>query len=218
MTEDDAFVAAILASPGDDGLRLVYADWLEEHGGAPARVEFIRVQVELAQLEADKKENCTPRWCELSRREKELLGTNDGHYWLELAPGLLADCVLRRGFVADVETTTQHWLQYGPGIVRAHPVEKLVLSDLNHAQFIEGPLLKVRDIERKAHWRWHDNEYRHYIANLGLNTETTINFVRRMTLIETIHQGTYHRYWTSITEMVAEVFDHALDWARNCKD
>lgn len=32
MTDDEAFVRAIVASPADDAPRLVYADWLEERG------------------------------------------------------------------------------------------------------------------------------------------------------------------------------------------
>jgi uncharacterized protein (TIGR02996 family) len=35
---------AILDSPGDDAVRLVYADWLEDHG-EPDRAEFIRLQL-----------------------------------------------------------------------------------------------------------------------------------------------------------------------------
>ena len=32
MGDDEAFLAAILASPGDEAPELVYADWLEERG------------------------------------------------------------------------------------------------------------------------------------------------------------------------------------------
>jgi uncharacterized protein (TIGR02996 family) len=49
-TDQAAFLDAIRAEPADDTPRLVYADWLEEHGGQPERAEFIRVQVELAKL------------------------------------------------------------------------------------------------------------------------------------------------------------------------
>ena len=47
-----AFIAAIIADPDDDTVRLVAADFLEEHGD-PDRAAFIRIQVELARLEAD---------------------------------------------------------------------------------------------------------------------------------------------------------------------
>jgi uncharacterized protein (TIGR02996 family) len=41
----DAFLADILAHPDDDTPRLVYADWLAEHGD-PDRAAFIRTQIE----------------------------------------------------------------------------------------------------------------------------------------------------------------------------
>ena len=45
------FIAAIIANPDDDTVRLVAADFLEEHGD-PERAAFIRIQVELARFEA----------------------------------------------------------------------------------------------------------------------------------------------------------------------
>src|SRR5262249_46319231 len=44
-----ALLRALLETPEDDALRLVYADWLQENGQAE-RAEFIRVQCELARL------------------------------------------------------------------------------------------------------------------------------------------------------------------------
>lgn len=49
MHDRDALVRAIIENPEDDSPRLVYADWLDEHGGA-ARAEFIRLQCELGRL------------------------------------------------------------------------------------------------------------------------------------------------------------------------
>lgn len=43
MDDHEAFLRAIAADLDDDALRLVYADWLEEHGEA-ARAEFLRLQ------------------------------------------------------------------------------------------------------------------------------------------------------------------------------
>ena len=45
----DALYAAILAHPDEDTPRLVYADYVEEHGDS-ARAEFIRAQVRLAAM------------------------------------------------------------------------------------------------------------------------------------------------------------------------
>lgn len=46
----EAFVRAIAASPGDDTLRLIYADWLEEHSSPHS--ELIRLQCRLATSDA----------------------------------------------------------------------------------------------------------------------------------------------------------------------
>jgi uncharacterized protein (TIGR02996 family) len=62
---DVALLAAIRAAPDDDAPRLVYADWLDEHG-QPERAEFIRVQCELARRESPA----------LREREAELLATH----------------------------------------------------------------------------------------------------------------------------------------------
>jgi uncharacterized protein (TIGR02996 family) len=69
MTPEEAFIEAIRDAPDDDTPRLIYADWLEEHGDPHG--EFIRVQCELANLpEGD------PRRSALTERERELWERN----------------------------------------------------------------------------------------------------------------------------------------------
>jgi uncharacterized protein (TIGR02996 family) len=46
MTDEQALLATILAEPENDAPRLVYADWLDDHGD-PARAELIRAECEL---------------------------------------------------------------------------------------------------------------------------------------------------------------------------
>jgi carbon storage regulator len=48
--EEEGFLQAIEANPGDEGLRLVFADWLEER--ADPLADFIRLRCELAKLSA----------------------------------------------------------------------------------------------------------------------------------------------------------------------
>ena len=62
-----AFLADIRALPEDDAPRLIYADWLDDHGEAE-RAEFIRVQCELSRLGKD-----DPRRSYRERRERDLL-------------------------------------------------------------------------------------------------------------------------------------------------
>jgi uncharacterized protein (TIGR02996 family) len=67
MTGGDAFLQAIIENPDDDTPRLVYADWLEEHGH-PDRAAFLRVQCHLARLPEG-----NPRWPGLEAEERALL-------------------------------------------------------------------------------------------------------------------------------------------------
>ena len=56
MNTEGALLQMILEEPDDDAPRLVYADWLEEHGDP--RGEFIQVQCALAGMS----ENDDRRW------------------------------------------------------------------------------------------------------------------------------------------------------------
>jgi uncharacterized protein (TIGR02996 family) len=94
--EDRAFLEAIRDAPEDDTPRLVFADWLEDHGD-PARATFIRVQCELARLPDE------ARRVQLEAQERDLLVANRAA-WLgplhkELAGG---HCTFRRGFPEDL--------------------------------------------------------------------------------------------------------------------
>jgi uncharacterized protein (TIGR02996 family) len=100
-TDDAAFLRSVLASPNDDTVRLVYADWLEEQNDP--RAEFLRLENQLLQLPAKKQKSAKiysrleelhrtldPDWVALIRRvpmmdvievclsdlEKELPGLN----------------------------------------------------------------------------------------------------------------------------------------------
>ncbi len=66
MSDREAFVAAIAANPHDDLPRLVFADWLDEHGD-PERAEFIRTQIRWHHADADERKQLDQRAGELFR-------------------------------------------------------------------------------------------------------------------------------------------------------
>ena len=70
MSDAEALLRAILDAPEDDAPRLVYADWLDEHGD-DARAAFIRAQVELARLAPD-----DPNRTRIVQTERTLLNAN----------------------------------------------------------------------------------------------------------------------------------------------
>ena len=72
--DEDALLNGIAADPAADLPRLVYADWLEEHG-QDLLAEFIRIQCEIAKLEVGPR-TVIDRNVHLWRRQQELL---DGH-------------------------------------------------------------------------------------------------------------------------------------------
>jgi uncharacterized protein (TIGR02996 family) len=76
MTDGDALYRAILDQPDDDAPRLVWADWLEEHGD-PERATFVRLQCEWATIDPG-----DPREDEVVDRWRAILATH-GRRWLD---------------------------------------------------------------------------------------------------------------------------------------
>jgi uncharacterized protein (TIGR02996 family) len=93
--EREGLLRAIIENPEDDTPRLVYADWLEEHGD-PDRAEFIRIGCQKEREEFD-----SPRWNELKARASEMEYRNRKR-WLKDLPELpkrFSWWDWRRGFV-----------------------------------------------------------------------------------------------------------------------
>ncbi len=90
-----ALLKSVLASPDDDLPRLVYADWLDEHGDS-ARAEFIRTQIELAKLP-----DHDPRFRALEDREHDLLSDHEPG-WIGEEATRLREWEWRRGFIESV--------------------------------------------------------------------------------------------------------------------
>src|SRR5579883_578433 len=113
----ESLLAAVIANPEDDVLRLAFADWFEENGQSE-RAEFIRVQIERARLQAD-----DPRQSELMHREIVLLAEH-GREWFGFPSNDYL--IFRRGFVEGLALHPAHKLQIDE-IFRAHPIRELRL-------------------------------------------------------------------------------------------
>lgn len=124
MNTQDVLFQEILERPEDDAIRRIYADWLNDHG-QDDRAEFIRVQLDLNQLdEAD------PRRPELERRERQLLGRHRQE-WLGPAAVEGAFCQFERGFPSSVSLGPVELQRHGDALFGAAPISKVQLHTLH---------------------------------------------------------------------------------------
>jgi uncharacterized protein (TIGR02996 family) len=144
MSDREAMLDALFAAAADDAPRLVYADWLDEHG-EPAQAAFIRTQIELARTDPNTEEH--------DQADQRLNALSD-QFFTELGP-VAAGIVLlrsdfRRGFVdtpidVTVAAFRDHSPRWWPRLpVRAISVE---LAAWNVDEFVRVPYLpRLREL------------------------------------------------------------------------
>jgi uncharacterized protein (TIGR02996 family) len=138
MTDGAALLRAVLVDPADDAPRLVYADWLEEHG-EPGHAAFIRGQVRLAQPET----RTDPRLRRDAALEEAVLRQDAARYG-SLPDNLwvAGDWGWDRGFVRTARLPAAALLAHAAALFAAHPVARVFLTD-------RWPLLDP------GAWGWH---------------------------------------------------------------
>jgi len=133
MSSHEDFLAAVLEHPDDDAPRLIYADWLEEHGESE-RAEFIRLQVDAARLpEGD------PRACDLDSKAEGILAEFETA-WLGEWSQRLVRWTFRRGFLDEITILPEVFLRGGEELFRAWPVRRFrfVDRDADEASLLEA--------------------------------------------------------------------------------
>src|SRR5687767_9906673 len=101
----EPFLRAIEDAPDDDAPRLVYADWLEEHGDEP-RAELIRLQVEAARLP-----DSDPRRAELAGRADQIRNARQPAWLSGLPASFIKGAVFERGFIRLLSTSDRDFLR-----------------------------------------------------------------------------------------------------------
>jgi uncharacterized protein (TIGR02996 family) len=104
MDHAGVFLEAIREAPDDDAPRLIYADWLDEHGEHD-RAAFIRAQVRLAALDP-----ADPARLDLDEEARDLLAVHEGEWTADLPPEV-DTWQFRRGFVEKVFLTEVAFLE-----------------------------------------------------------------------------------------------------------
>jgi uncharacterized protein (TIGR02996 family) len=116
MNRRAEFLRAIEADPDDDGIRLVFADWLEENDD-PDRARFIRLQ-------------CDPvGQSEQRRRGREIKALLKRHRaeWTAGLPAWAAQEEFRRGFPNITRMTAQQFLEDAAAVRAVAPLDTLSL-------------------------------------------------------------------------------------------
>lgn len=140
-------LAAVIANPDDDEIRLVYADAIDDHGD-PERAEFIRAQIALAAI--DESKPCGGYYCDvwgdgtplhrdckiahLRGIEWRHLQTSIFFWGADLQPlaGMAGNgyCTWTRGFISGVRCRWDQWAEHGAIAIRQQPVTRVELSDV----------------------------------------------------------------------------------------
>ena len=151
--EGEALLRDIVEHPEDDTPRLVYADWLQDHGDE-ARAELIRIQCRRALLPEGNSESAR-----LAKREKALLKEH-GSKWCDTHLGMVGE--LRRGFIEHVTTWPHMFVEAGAELVERFPVRSLRLrvdaEDAVGVEGIAGQLQPLQRAQRRLRQRLHAGE------------------------------------------------------------
>lgn len=156
---ESSLLRAVLADPDADKPRLAYAEHLTKSSRTSnqARAEFIRVQIELAQLPDN-----DPRWPTLVGREHELLGryrtawekplrarfrpplASPGRWLRSHLFGSGGRWGFRRGFVEHILAAAPTFLAEDAAVMAYAPIRRLVLA---HASELVGTLAADRRLD-----------------------------------------------------------------------
>lgn len=123
MNHEQAFLQAIRETPHDDAPRLIYADWLEEQGGAAraARADFIRIQCRLDGMPED-----DPARDRLEDEMADLLAEHEAE-WTQPLCGIAEDWRFTRGFIERIRIRGDNLLSHAERLFGFAPLRSLHL-------------------------------------------------------------------------------------------
>lgn len=197
MNERQALLRAICENPDDDTPRLVFADWLQEHG-EDARAEFIRTECEVARMATDDE-----RLNDLIRRAVELQ-QQFGKKWLSELPTFGTQLVrwtegsswlggetFDRGFAACLFVQTAGLLaKHANALFSATPVRRLLIWNIKRGdklakipQLRHLHTIRVRVVSKQAADDLLDSPYLDTVPDIRLSftalTDAHIERLRR---------------------------------------
>jgi uncharacterized protein (TIGR02996 family) len=153
LSEREALLASVYETPDDDAPRLVYADWLDDHGDGQDqdRAAFIRAGCQMARSPFDSAERVSAeiRAAVLFNRHNRT--GRDG--WAQELPAALRRRYVRfgRGFPVGIDTTAAQLARSANTLCRQTAVQELNLGGMTEeavARLCGRPLLgRLRSLE-----------------------------------------------------------------------
>jgi uncharacterized protein (TIGR02996 family) len=122
MARAEDFLADIIEHPDDDAPRLIFADWLDDHG-QPERADLIRSQCALASGSV-----AARRRAALTRHVDELLRRHELE-WTKPLHGIVQRARFARGFVERVTLRGEDFVRRGAALFELAPVRHVILTE-----------------------------------------------------------------------------------------
>jgi uncharacterized protein (TIGR02996 family) len=153
VNDKTALLAAIVAQPDDDTVRLAFADWLDEHDD-PDRAAFIRLQIREPHLE-----NYAERQ-NVERETHRLFHANSERWLAGLPKWLGADLYdFKRGFFTTLTAAPAKVTRIPKRVWARHPIQELTLREPSGQldRVLALPQLnRIRDLFVHADWNGTD--------------------------------------------------------------
>jgi uncharacterized protein (TIGR02996 family) len=113
---------AITENPDDEARRLVYADWLEDHG-EPDRAALLRLA-----CEREKLTDADPHAWSIDERSAQLLEANRERWQSDWPAAARTLVEFRRGLPSRLNITPKQFLRQGRGLRQRFPITALTLN------------------------------------------------------------------------------------------
>ena len=139
ITDLDGLLKDIMAAPGDDTPRRIYADWLLDAGDND-RAEFIRLQLDAAALPEG-----NPQRTSLNEQANTLLAAHRPEWERPLRDLGVTEVGWERGFPSRITIPAGRFITDGGRIIATAPITGATVSDLitnQVANFAASPHLK----------------------------------------------------------------------------
>jgi uncharacterized protein (TIGR02996 family) len=187
MDQARAFLEAIRDEPEDDTPRLIFADWLDDHGDAD-RAEFIRAQVRLAALPEN-----DPARPALEDEVDDLLAAHEAE-WTAPLRELALEWEFRRGLVERVTVRAEAFLEWADRLFATAPVRavRLLAEERDLPALAQSPYLgrvEGLDLSVARPWPSKPNLQSGHLRDRAVQALLASPHLKRLTALELAGNG-----------------------------